>query len=73
VRLNRARHSPDHLPAARLPHFICAEGLIVNDEVDSCVAMVDREYDRRGTRYGAGRRGAAYRVRRGELLLNGER
>jgi hypothetical protein len=40
--------------------------------VGSCVAMVAAEYARRGTRYGAGRRGAPHRVRRGELL-NGER
>jgi hypothetical protein len=53
--------------------FSTIKGLIGIGEVGSCVAMVAAEYNRRGTRYGGGRRGAAYRVRWGELLLNSER
>jgi len=49
--------------------FSTIKGLIGIGEVGSCVAMVAAEYNRRGTRYGGGRRGAAYRVRWGELLL----
>jgi hypothetical protein len=53
--------------------FSTIKGLIGIGEVGSCVAMVAAKYNRRGTRYRGGRRGAAYRVRWGELLLNGER